>query len=233
MDLFSLIPLVIALVVFWKLRSVLGSRTGSERPPFDPYSPDRNADSDDVSNDNVITLPGARGRDEEDAEPRDPVELAIEKISGKNKKLAKGLKGIWSKDANFDPNQFIEGAKMAYEMIVTAFADGDKKSLKGLLSREVYENFASAIDERSKRSERLQSSFVGIEKADITSAEMNKNEALITVSFVSQMISATLDASGEVIDGDVTEVAEVVDIWTFARSTRARDPNWKLVATDD
>ena len=122
---------------------------------------------------------------------------------------------------------------MAYEMIVTGFADGDKRALKGLLSREVYENFASAIDDRAGRGEKVQASFVGIEKADIKGAELAKDEAQITVKFVSQMISATLDKDEEVIDGDLQEVAEVIDVWTFARPVKSRDPNWKLVATDD
>ena len=121
---------------------------------------------------------------------------------------------------------------MAYEMIVMAYADGDRKTLKNLLSREVYDGFVQAISDRESRSEKIQSSFVGINKADIVSAEMKGGEAHVTLRIVSELISATRDGAGAVIDGDPETVAEVKDVWTFARDTRSRDPNWKLVATE-
>ncbi len=228
-DLFTLLPLAAALFVFWKLRSVLGTRNGNERPPYDPYVGDERSDQDD--SDNVVTLPGAKRR--RDDEEVNAAEAAISKIAGKNKDLKQGLTAILSRDPAFEPDQFLGGAKMAYEMIVMGFADGDKRALKGLLSREVYENFVSAIDDRADRGEKVQASFVGLEKADIKAAELSKDEAQITVKFVSQMISATLDQNDEVVDGDLQEVAEVIDVWTFARPVKSRDPNWKLVATDD
>jgi len=230
-DLFTILPLAAAVFVFWKLRSVLGTRNGAERPPYDPYVEAKNDENVSEATDNVVTLPGARGRNGEEA-GSSLNETRIEKIAGNNAKLKKGLKAILSRDPEFDPDQFISGAKIAYEMIVTGFADGDKRSLKGLLSREVYENFSAVIDERIERGEKVQATFVGIEKADITAAELLREEAQITLSFVSQMISVTLDDSDEVIDGDKEEVAEIRDVWTFARPVKSRDPNWKLVATD-
>jgi predicted lipid-binding transport protein (Tim44 family) len=121
---------------------------------------------------------------------------------------------------------------MAYEMIVMAFADGDRKALKGLLSREVYEGFDTAISEREAKGEKVKASFVGIDKADIKHAEMKGSEALVTIRIVSQMISATYDKSDKIVDGDAEQVSEVSDVWTFSRDTRSRDPNWKLVATE-
>lgn len=233
LDLFTLLPLAAAIFVFWKLRSVLGTRNGSERPPYDPYSDhtqSKGATDASEAHDNVVTLPNARGRQE--GPTTSDVQLTVDKIAGKNKDLKQGLTAILARDPDFDPDQFVSGAKMAYEMIVTGFADGDKRALKGLLSREVYENFEAVIDERSQRGERVQTSFVGIEKADIVGAELVKDEAQITVKFVSQMISATLDKSDEVVDGDLQEVAEIIDVWTFSRPVKSRDPNWKLVATD-
>ena len=229
-DLFTLLPLAAAVFVFWKLRSVLGTRTGNERPPYDPYIGDNNADQAESENDNVVTLPGAK-RHGAEGEKSD-AEVAIDKISGKSKKIKQGLTAIWSRDPGFDPSQFLDGAKMAYEMIVTGFADGDKRALKGLLSKEVYENFEAVIDDRATRGEKVQASFVGIEKSEIKSAELAKDDAQITVKFVSQMISATLDENDEVVDGDLQEVAEIIDVWTFARPVKSRDPNWKLIATD-
>ena len=122
---------------------------------------------------------------------------------------------------------------MAYEMIVMAYADGDRKALKNLLSREVYDGFVAAIADREARSEKIQSSFVGIDKIEIVVAEMKGSEAHITLRIVSELISATKNKAGEVIDGDLDTVAEVKDVWTFARDTRSKDPNWKLVATEE
>ena len=139
---------------------------------------------------------------------------------------------VLARDPGFDPEQFLSGARMAYEMIVTAFADGDKRTLKGLLSRDVFDNFESAIDDRQSRGERVEATFVGIESADFKGAELLGDDAQISVAFVSQMISATLDSDDNVVEGDQSEVAEITDIWTFARSVKSRDPNWKLVATD-
>ncbi len=122
--------------------------------------------------------------------------------------------------------------KIAYEMIVISFADGDRKVLQNLLSKDVFEGFVSAIDERETRGESVRSSFVGIDKAEIAGAEMKGSEAHVTVNIVSQMISSTYDKDGKLIDGDPENVLEIKDLWTFARDTRSRDPNWKLVATE-
>src|SRR5690606_4699321 len=137
-----------------------------------------------------------------------------------------------SADPSFAPDDFVAGATAAYEMIVSAYADGDRKTLKGLLSREVYDGFVAAIDEREARGETVRSNFVGIEKASIIQAEMKGTEANITLRIISQLISATLDKEGEVIEGDLAEVTDVNDVWTFARDTRSRDPNWHLIATE-
>ena len=121
---------------------------------------------------------------------------------------------------------------MAYEMIVTAFADGDRMSLKNLLPKEVYDGFVAAIAEREKRGEVVKSTFVGTEKIDITHASIRDSEEQITLRIISQLISATYDKDGALIDGDPEAVSEVDDIWTFARDIRSRDPNWKLIATE-
>jgi predicted lipid-binding transport protein (Tim44 family) len=142
------------------------------------------------------------------------------------------LRTIKDNDSSFDPKTFVDGAKMAYEMIVMAYADGDRKTLKNLLSKEVYDGFVHAIAEREQRNEKIQSSFVGIDKAEIVGAELKGSEAHVTLRIVSELISATRNGAGEVIDGDPETVAEVKDVWTFARDTRTRDPNWKLVATE-
>ncbi len=228
-DLGTIFFLVAAVVIFYQLRNVLGRRTGSERPPFDPYSANRSRDKDaPQAPENVVALPRKRAP----GEPASDVYAAIDAFAKPDTDLNKRLRAVKDNDPAFDPKGFVDGAKMAYEMIVMAYADGDRKTLKNLLSREVYDGFVAAIAEREAKSEKIQSSFVGIDKADITAAEMKGSEAHVTLRIVSELISATRDKAGAVIDGDPETVAEVKDVWTFARDTRSRDPNWKLVATE-
>ena len=229
-DLLTILPLAVAAFVFWKLRQVLGTRGGAE-PPQPPARPVPSEASD--TGDNVVPMPGTRPvRAGRPAEEEAVDHAAIVRHADGNDAVRKGLEAIARRDTAFDPDEFMQGARMAYEMIVTAFADADRDTLRNLLSEDVYESFASVLDDRERRGERVEASFVGIENARIVEAGLDGDEAQIGVSFVSQMISATRDSAGEVIEGDVQEVAEVTDVWTFARSVRSQDPNWKLIATD-
>lgn len=222
--------MVAAIVIFFQLRNVLGRRTGSERPPFDPYTANRSKAATEKEkaekNGNVVTLP------RRNAETPASNYAVIDSVAAPDTELNKGLRAIKDADPSFDPVGFVEGAKLAYEMIVMAYAHGDRRSLKNLLSKEVYEGFIAAIDEREKRSEKIESSFVGIESISIVGAEMKKTESHLTLRIVSELISATRDSAGSIVDGDPETVVEVKDVWTFARDTRSRDPNWKLVATE-
>lgn len=222
--------MVAAVVIFFQLRNVLGRRTGNERPPFDPKATPRVGDKNaPATSEKVVSLPRKRPA----GEPAEDPYASIDKFVASGTDLNKGLRAIKDADASFEPKSFIDGAKMAYEMIVMAYADGDRKTLKNLLSTDVYNGFVAAIADREARSEKIQSSFVGIDKAEIVSAEMKNGEAHVTLRIVSELISATKNKAGEVIDGDPETVAEVKDVWTFARDTRSRDPNWKLVATEE
>ncbi|AQQ07329.1 calcium-binding protein [Roseibium algicola] len=225
----------LAVFILFRLRSVLGKRTGNERPPFDPYSkPDQPRERKNGNDqDNVIPMPNQTTPEAEPVEESGRGgDVVIDKVAPAGSALNSALKQILSVDRSFEPEPFLEGARAAYEMIVMAFADGDKKALKNLLSREVYEGFVTAIDDREKRGETIESTFVGIDKAEIVEAALKNSTAQVTVKIHSQLISATRDKAGEVVDGDPAKVSEVIDIWTFARDTTSRDPNWKLVATE-
>lgn len=225
-DFITLFFLVAAVLIFFQLRSVLGRRTGNEKPPFDPYSP-RDVVKGPVTDDNkVVTLP-KRGESEEENRYAEADALAPVDTP-----LNAALRDVMTKDPTFRPKEFLTGARMAYEMIVMGFADGDRKTLKNLLSKEVFDGFEAAIAERESRGEVVKSTFVGIEKADITQASIRDSEVQITLRIVSQLISATYDKDGKLVDGDPDAVAEVDDIWTFSRDIRSRDPNWKLIATE-
>ncbi len=232
----TLFFLIVAALIFLNLRSVLGKRTGNEKP-YDPFTR-KDADrpiptaTDDGK---VINLP-RRTAPTSATSPDAPVSAdaryeEIDNFAAPDTKLNKGLRQIFDTDPSFNPKQFVDGARAAYEMVVMAFAEGDRKTLKNLLSNDVYEGFNSAITAREKAGEQVKSTFVGIEKADMISAEIDGTEATVIMKIVSQLISATYNAAGEVVDGNAETVAEVKDQWTFARDTRSRDPNWKLVST--
>lgn len=226
-----LVTIVITIFIFLRLRSVLGKRTGHQPPP-DLRDAQRRREANGDGGDNVVTLPRRPGGPEVQTRPATKVDTAIDAMAAAGTKLNRSLKDIAAADPSFDPQTFLDGARMAYEMIVTAFADGDRKSLRNLLSREVYEGFSAAIADRESRGEQIRSTFVGVDSAKIVGAEMMRNDSHVTVRFVSQIISATYDQTGKVIDGDAEQVAEVTDVWTFSRDVRSRDPNWKLVATE-
>lgn len=225
-DFVTILFLVAAVVIFLQLRNVLGRRTGNEKPPFDPYSRRESTEIPGADRGKVVTLPRRDGADGEEG-PYSEVDAFAPAGA-----LNASLRRVVDVDPSFNPKEFVNGARLAYEMIVVAFADGDRKSLKNLLSREVYEGFDAAIAERETKGEVVKSNFVGIEKADIVSAEVKNQEINITVRIISQLISATYDKAGQLIDGDAETVAEVNDLWTFARDARSRDPNWKLIATE-
>lgn len=229
-DIYTIIFLALAVFIFLRLRSVLGQRTGRERPPYDPYSARDAVRS--AANDKVVALPGrALDTAQKPDEPAEPVDR-WKGIAEQGSALAAGLDTIVREDKSFDCKHFIAGARAAYEMIVTAYASGDRRALKNLLSREVYEGFEAAIRERETRGETAETRFVSIGAADIINAEMRARTAQITVRFVSQLISVTRDRSGAVIDGNPEKVSDVTDVWTFARDISSSDPNWKLVATE-
>jgi predicted lipid-binding transport protein (Tim44 family) len=153
-------------------------------------------------------------------------------IAAAGSPIAAGLDAIFAADPGFDAKHFLTGARAAYEMIVNAYAEGDRRTLKNLLSREVYDNFDAAIGEREKRGETVESRFVAIDNAEVTAAELRGKTMQLTVRFVSQLVSVTRDKAGNVIDGSADKVTDITDVWTFARDTASRDPNWKLVATE-
>jgi predicted lipid-binding transport protein (Tim44 family) len=230
-DIYTIIFLALAVFIFLRLRSVLGQRTGRERPPYDPYSSARDAIRP-APGDKVVALPGrAPDAGQPPSPPADPGER-WKGVAETGSTLASGLDAIAREDKSFDPKHFIAGGRAAYEMIVSAYASGDRRQLRNLLSREVYDGFESAIREREQRGETVETRFVSIDGAEIINAEMRGKTEQVTMRFQSQLVSVTRDRSGAVIDGNPDKVTEVTDVWTFARDVTSRDPNWKLVATE-
>lgn len=231
-DIYTIIFLVLAVVIFLRLRSVLGRRTGSERPPFDPYSR-REAPRPAAGDDKVISLPR---RPAEGTEPAaggiaTATEERIKTLAPEGSSLNAALRAIATADRSFDPDAFLTGAKAAYEMIVTAFAQGDRKALKNLLEKDVYEGFEKAISDREAAGNKIDFTFVGLPRIEISEAEFDKRNANLTIRFYAEVVSATRDKDGNLIEGNADQVTTIADEWTFARSPKSRDPNWKLVAT--
>jgi predicted lipid-binding transport protein (Tim44 family) len=222
-DIYTIIFLALAVFIFLRLRNVLGQRTGNERPPYD--RPARNVVQGAQDN-NVVPMPGAV-IDQAPLAPTADVIPPTDRWKGlaePGTPLALGLDAIAAQDSSFDPRHFLSGARSAYEMIVLAFANGDRRALRDLLSSEVYESFETVIKDRETR-------FVSVDKAELVNAETRDRAAQLTVRFVSQMVSVTRDKAGTIVDGNPDKVTDITDVWTFARDTTSRDPNWKLVGT--
>ena len=231
MDIYTIIFLALAVFIFLRLRSVLGQRTGGERPPYDRAA--RDVLQGTGRGDKVVPLPGTV-IDQTPLAPTADVTPPSDRWKGlaePGSALAQGLDAIAAQDPSFDPRHFLSGARGAYEMIVLAFANGDRRALKDLLSPEVYESFEAAIKDREKHEQKTETRFVSIDKAELVGAEARDRAAQLTVRFVSQMISVTRDKAGTIVDGNPDKVADITDVWTFARDTTSRDPNWKLVGT--
>lgn len=255
---------IVAVVLGWKLYSVLGRRTGNERrvDPFARPDPKDMTAKDITGRRNA----GGKGRDEADApiqlgsrrpavvrpeadlpadaepagrdyggrngmSPRDRRQIEAD-LSRAPDAVRDGLASIAKADPSFNPADFIGGAKIAFDMIVQAFAAGDTKMLQSLLARDLYDSFAAAIADRQAKGWKQKTVVIGITQAQIVGAELNGKEARVTLKLVSEQTSVTEDASGNVLEGDPTHVDSVIDIWTFARDTSSRDPNWQLVQTD-
>ena len=230
-DITTIIFLALAVFVIWRLRSVLGQKTGHEQPPFDPFArrepPVSRPGQPATNGDNVVRLPGAPDRPAAAPSPD-----RWKGVAESGSATARGFDEIAQIEPAFDARGFLDGAKMAYEMIVTAFAQGDRRALKTLLSRDVYDGFERAIAERERRGEKAETTFVSIDKTEVTGVEVRNRVAQVTVRFLSKLITATRDGQGRVVDGSPDTVVDVTDVWSFARTLGSRDPNWQLVATE-
>jgi predicted lipid-binding transport protein (Tim44 family) len=216
---------LIAIFLILRLRSVLGRKTGNEKQgPTDVFGRRTHEDAAGQNQkdgnppsgeDNVYRLPDTSRNSETENQVSNPA-----------------LTQIQLADRSFTQQDFLNGARMAFEMIVESFAKGDKETLKSLLSPEVYKNFATAIDDRASSDEHEETTLVGIKSAVIHDANVEGRTAYITIKFVSEEVSIVRNKAGDVISGDPNNVIEAEDLWTFARNMESSDPNWQLVATE-
>lgn len=212
--LYVVILAMIAGFVALRLYMVLGKRTGHEQSlpkPVEERAP-------------ITTLP----RPIESApEPR---EIANRNVEAK---AEAGLRQIVSAEPGFDVGQFVDGAQSAYRMILEAYWKGDEESLDWLVEPDVKQAFAEAIAARSESGHVLDNRLVSIERAVISDAALDGKQARITLRFDADIAAVTRDADGNVVAGSMSDAVETHDVWTFARTLKSSDPNWKLADTDE
>ncbi len=202
---------MVAAFLVLRLRSVLGRRMGHERDPKsggDGAAPHEKGAPDE----NVIQMPAKRLS-------ADPVERSLAEIQ--------------QADRSFDPDGFATGARTAFELIVNAFANGDRDTLRSLTSNEVYSTLDGEMRQREDAGETFESTLVRIKDAKIVGAALQGSMARVTVRFESEQINVVRDAEGHATQGQHGVIEPVTDVWTFARDTGSNDPNWTLVEIQD
>ena len=204
----------IAVFLFLRLRSVLGTREGFEKPRMQPKNeaPKRDFKVIDGGEDKDIT---------------DNVD--------KNSKSAEALKLIKSEDGNFTVNEFLSGARSAYEWILMSFEKNEIDEIRELLSEEVAEAFDAVVDQRVSQGLTIEAEFIGIREMKLVEATYSSNTktAEISVSFVGEMTSVVKNSSGEIVEGDSKQIKRQKDTWTFSKDIKSSNPNWLLVATGE
>lgn len=207
----------IAIFLILKLRSVLGTREGFEKPtaPVEDLRP-RPARRD------FEVIEGGPDRDITDHVPDGSA-------------AAKALAGMKMAEPGFSVNTFLQGARGAYEMILMAFERGDLASVKAFLAPDVYESFAAAVAAREAEGLTVEANFVGLRELTLADATFDRDtrEGEVTVRFTGELTSVIRNRAGEVVDGSPTAIKRQRDVWTFARKMGADDPNWLLVATGE
>jgi predicted lipid-binding transport protein (Tim44 family) len=229
---------LVAVFLILRLRSVLGKRTGNEPPPAarDPFTPPaappaaqpRIGDASPGGNDNVVPLPTVNAPPRVSQPTSGPGGIRATVMPT----ATAGVAAIRTADPTFEPIPFTGGARAAFSTIVEAFARGDSAALRPLLDPPTFASFDAEIRARAGRREKHETTLIGFEASDIAAAEMQGDDANVTVRFISEQIQVTRDGDGQVADGNPNEVVKAVDLWTFRRNTKSSDPNWVLTKTE-
>lgn len=204
----------IAIFLILKLRSVLGTREGFEKPALPREEKPRGKDT------KLEVIEGGPDRD------------ITDHVDGKSP-AADALASMKEADPSFTVTGFLQGARAAYEMIITAFDKGEIDEIRPYLGDDVEKSFADAIQQRSEQGLSVESTFIGIREMTIKDATFDSGNAEITMRFVAEMTSAVKNVSGDVVEGDKRAVRRQRDVWTFGRKMSSDNPNWQLVATGE
>ena len=228
---------LVAVFLILRLRAVLGKRTGDERPPArDPFTPPATPPAAQPrvgdpppsasGSDNVVQLPPPVARQSSPTSGPGGIRATVLPTA------SAGVAAIRAADPTFEPVPFTGGARAAFSTIVEAFAKGDAATLRPLLDGPTFASFDAEITARATRREKREVTLIGFEASDIAAADMQADDAQVTVRFISEQIQVTRDADGQIVDGNPNEVVKAVDLWTFRRNTKSTDPNWALTKTE-
>jgi len=225
---------MIAIFLVLRLRGALGRRDGNEGTNFRDMFKQEPPENESAQENNVVnlterTVDPVSANDGADAEYG-----AAEKADAAtvdDSPLSAGYAQIRRYDPTFNDEDFLVGARVAFEMILNGYTAGDTDTLRTLLSNEVYSNFAKAIQDREQAGHVMEDTLVGIMKSELVEIYMEARIAHVTVKFISEQVNAVRDENGDVVEGDPETVSTVTDFWTFAHDTKSSDPNWTLVAT--
>lgn len=206
----------IAIFLVLKLKSVLGTRDGFEKPPLpaEEAKPRMRRDFE--------VIEGGADRDITDHAPD-------------GSEAAKALAAMKLAEPGFGVNTFLQGARGAYEMILMAFERGEIDEIRAFLAPEIEEAFDEVIKARAEQGLSVQAKFIGLKEMALVTASFDRDSRLgeVTVRFVGELTSVIRNAAGEIVEGSEKEIKRQRDVWTFARTMGASDPNWQLVATGE
>ncbi|MEM7523602.1 MAG: Tim44/TimA family putative adaptor protein [Pseudomonadota bacterium] len=201
----------VAIFLLLRLKNVLGTKTGFEKPPEPVFG---------------------GGRDDNQTTSEEPA--APEPIAADDP-LAEAYAAMREIEPDFSPGEFADGAKRAYEMLLMAFENSDKAVLESYLSPDVYQGFAAAIDERADQGLTVDARFVGVRESKIINARFDPEDQIaeIEMRFVGELVTVVRDSDHRIVEGDPNEIRRETDHWTFGRRMGASDPNWLLIATGE
>ena len=204
----------IAVFLILRLRSVLGTREGFEKPPVAPSQKRSNGPDLEV-------IEGGPDRDITDY---------VEEGSDQAKALA-AMKRV---EPSFQVGEFVQGARSAYEMILMGFEKGELDDIQGFLAEDVFDSFVEAVAQREDQGLTIEAEFIGVRETAVVDAIFDETTGVaeLTMRFIGEMTSVVRNREGEIVEGDAKAIKRQKDIWVFARSMGVDDPNWQLVATD-
>lgn len=219
--------LVAAGLVFW-LRNILGTRRSDDPPPrINPFTVKPETAGSEAQKPALLPAPAAKP-------PVTPEEMAANlerNMSVAGVAAQQGLMDIARADPSFSLLHFLRGAQDAFALIVESFAEGDRETLRNLLNEPVYNSFCASLDARERNGETASVEIHAIRRAEVTAAHIEKRTAFITVRFTADETSLLRDRDGKLLSGHPDRVTEAVDIWTFGRDIRSREPAWLVYET--
>jgi len=212
-----LVLAAIAIFLILRLRDVLGTREGFEKPVVP-----RQADDHDAQRDRFEVIEGGP-----DADITDHVE--------EGSHAAKALAAMKAAEPSFHVGEFLNGARGAYEMILMAFESGDLAKIRPFLDDDVYESFAMVVEDRRKKGLTIEANFVGLREMKLIDADFDPDtrEGEVTLRYIGEQTSVVRDNAGEIVEGNPKEIKRQKDVWTYARVMGSNNPNWQLVATGE